>query len=178
MMSRHPAPAARSAAAALLIMVAASPALPAQAPLSAPGMKSPSTAFLLSLGATAVPIIMLRNDQGSSAGLFVFAVLAGPALGHFYAGQPGRAVAGVAIRAGILVLTAAAAQGGCSNEDFICIPPAVVMGGLAELAAMAVDIATAPSSAHKTNQMRAAMFITPLPGGEHARLGIGMRMVF
>jgi hypothetical protein len=166
-----------------LLLSAAAVQLAAQSTVAAmPSVKSPGTAFMLSFAATAIPfaIAAKTGDGGASAGgLVLFSMIVGPSIGHFYAGQSGRAFAGIGVRVGILALTAgAAAQSGGCNGDFICIPPAVIIGGLAEGVAMIADIVTAPHSANLTNEKRVMAYLTPLPAGAdgHGRLGIGMQL--
>ena len=75
--------------------------------------KSPGTAFALSLGATAAPMaagFALKNDAGAIAVLS--GVVLGPRAGHFYAGQPGRALGTMALR-GAGTTVALAALVGC-----------------------------------------------------------------
>lgn len=139
--------------------------------------KSAATAFALSLAGTAVPLIIERGKAHPDAGVIAIAILAGPAIGHLYAGQGERASAGLAIRGAILGFTAlGAAGGGCANGPWICIPPAVIAGVIAEGVAMIVDIVAAPSSARKWNRGQVEAFLTPLPGREHTRVGVGLKM--
>ena len=66
---------------------------------SAPQRKSPTTAFFLSFGSTAVP--MLGGVAiGNSAGGYVFlsGLVIGPSVGQVYAGRTGRALATAALR--------------------------------------------------------------------------------
>jgi len=169
----------RPTAVTLLFLVGLLTPLPAQRD-SLVGTKSPSTALALSLGATALPYVVnaMANRHGGSGSteLAMFAILAGPAVGHFYAGQPNRALTGMVVRAGLLGATALLAQGDC--EGFLCIPPGVIIGGLALTAAMIVDIAAAPGSARKFNSKHARVAIVPLQDGPHTRLGVGMQVRF
>ena len=84
---------------------------PPSPPVRSP--KSPGTAFALSLGATAAPMaagFALKNDAGAIAVLS--GVVLGPSAGHFYAGQPGRALGTMALR-GAGTTVALAALVGC-----------------------------------------------------------------
>ena len=65
-----------------------------------PSRRSPGTAFALSLGLTAIPVgagLAIGNDTGGW--MFLSGVVIGPSMGHFYAGQPGRALGTTALRA-------------------------------------------------------------------------------
>src|SRR5689334_4211896 len=59
--------------------------------------KSGSTAFLWSFAGTAVPWVVAFGSSAelgaAPAALVTVGMLAGPSLGHFYAGRPGRALA-------------------------------------------------------------------------------------
>lgn len=66
-----------------------------------PAQKSPSTAFWLSFTTTTVPVAAGLAAQDAAGGvLFLSGLVIGPSVGHFYAGQVGRALGPLAIRAG------------------------------------------------------------------------------
>jgi hypothetical protein len=158
--------------------------LPAQQPVPpVPEIKSPVVAFMFSLAGSVVPLALIRDNSDSGPGLALLSVLLGPALGHLYAGEPGRAFAGVGVRAGIALLTALTARGasgGCFESDDICFPATLVVGAIAEGVAMVVDIVTAPHSAslYNARAKRVGVYLSPLPAGAdgHGRLGIGMQV--
>jgi len=63
--------------------------------------KSPSTALLLSLGSTTVPMgsgVLMSTSAG--AWVFLSGIVVGPSVGHFYAGQTARGLGTAALRAG------------------------------------------------------------------------------
>lgn len=140
--------------------------------------KSPGTAFLLSLSATAIPLLIANSVDGTAEAFTMVAIFTGPAAGHFYAGKPRRAMVGLGIRAGLIALTAAAAQAECQSSSFICIPPAAAIGGLAVLTSMVGDIVTAPASARHFNEEHFGVAIVPLQNGPEKRLGVGIRATF
>src|SRR5579872_6134694 len=98
----------RMIAATELLLSAAAAQLSAQSTVAAmPSVKSPSTAFMLSLAATAIPFAIAAktgNGGASSGELVLFSMIIGPSIGHFYASQSGRAFAGIGVRVGILAL--------------------------------------------------------------------------
>ena len=163
----------------LLLLIASS--LPAQSDSVVP-QKSPETALALSLGATAIPFVLASaNSRGSFAkspvvGAFAFFI--GPALGHFYAGQSGRALGGMAIRFGLAASTAFLASQNCTNstDEWFCASPALVIGGIAIMAAIVVDIVAAPGSARKYNEQHPRLAIVPLNNGPETRIGVGVRL--
>ena len=67
--------------------------------------RSPATAGLLSLGATAVPLAVgvaaFEEDSFLAFWTGVGGLVLGPSAGHFYAGRPGRALGGIGLRAGL-----------------------------------------------------------------------------
>jgi len=136
------------------------------------GMKSESTATLLSFVGTAIPItlgFMLSSSDGgdSTAGLllFTYGMYFGPATGYWYAGASGRAWEGVGIRVGItlagtLAMAAVCSGGGCDifGDDDAMAAAGVV--GLVTLAATAYsmirDIAGADNQVRRHNEELAA----------------------
>jgi hypothetical protein len=177
----------RSTAIALLLLAGIPAYLPAQRD-SVTHDKSPGTALALSLGATTVPYLFAAianrgNDDGGNevSDLLVLALFAGPAVGHFYAGQPGRGLTGVGVRIGITgamaLLGPSGALGDCRNQ-WVCLPPGLVIGALAVMASAIVDIAAAPGSARKTNAERAHLVLVPLRDGPRSQLGVGMQLRF
>ncbi len=177
----------RSAGIALLLLASVLIRLPAQRDSSTHD-KSPGTALALSLGATTLPYLFAtmgsrNNYDGGNQGsdLLVLALFAGPAVGHFYAGQPGRGLTGVGVCLGLtgamVLLAQSDALGDCGSE-WICIPPGLVFGAVAILTSAVVDIAAAPGSARKTNAEHAHVALVPLRDGPRTRLGVGMQLKF
>ena len=67
---------------------------------AAPARKSPGTAFVLSLTSTAAPILLgaaIQDDAG--AVLVLSGLIVGPSVGHLYAGQVGRGLGTIGLRA-------------------------------------------------------------------------------
>ena len=130
---------------------------------AAPGVKSESKALLYSLAGTVVPVgagIAMAGsnadgaDDGAAAAVFCAGLIAGPSLGHFYAGRPKRALIGVGIRT-VCVLGMAIAVGN-SLADFSgdnSTSNDVLAGASLLLCAGSAiyDIADAPQSARKHN---------------------------
>lgn len=124
-----------------------------------PGMKSETTALLLSLLGTVVPMAMSApfvhggsSEEGSDTADFVFlgALVLGPSLGHFYAGRPLRALAGIGVRTACLFATAAGLALSWDSES--TGGAALLVGGLIIGGAAAVwDIIGAPQSARVHN---------------------------
>jgi hypothetical protein len=68
---------------------------------AAPGQRSPTTAGLLSLAATGIPIAAgLAIQGGTGESLFFGGLIVGPSVGQFYAGAAGRGTATMLLRAG------------------------------------------------------------------------------
>lgn len=142
------------------------------------GMKSESTATLLSFAGTAIPItlgMVLANSGdggGSTAGLLLFSygMYFGPATGYWYAGASGAAWEGVGTRVGItlagtLAMAAVCSGGGCDifGDDSAMAAAGVV--GLLTLAATAYsmirDIAGADGQVRRYNAEVAASQESP-----------------
>ena len=117
------------------------------------GLKSESTATLLSFAGTAVPITLglVLANSGDSGGalpgllLFSYGMYFGPATGYWYAGASGAAWEGVGTRVGItlvgtLAMAAVCSGGGCEifGDDSAMALAGVV--GLVTLAATAYSM--------------------------------------
>ena len=77
-----------------------------------PPRKSPATATSLSFGFTAIPIaIAFAMKSEGSAYPFLAGAIVGPSVGHLYAGQTGRGLATIALRAGATVVGISAIAG-------------------------------------------------------------------
>lgn len=125
-----------------------------------PGRRSEGRAFALSLGATLVPLLA---GSGQDNGFLAFTgVMIGPAAGHFYAGQPRRALGGILVRAATFTLLAAS----LNNSDRWYDQTGIAMAGAILLVAeAAVDVVAAPMSARRTNERerRARAMTSPSP---------------
>jgi len=126
-----------------------------------PGIKSGKTALLTSLLGTAVPIAasapFIWEKSGTSlakasAVVGTGAILLGPSLGHFYAERPGRAFAGIGIRAlgsaAVVVgsLGGITEAGSTSGQEALAVIGCIVVG-----ASVIYDIVEAPHSARIHN---------------------------
>jgi hypothetical protein len=151
--------------------------LTSASPTSTEHEKSGRTAFLSSflttavLGTAAVLVKTNTGDQdhqsaiGTTTALGIAAYLAGPSIGHFYAGRSGRAWAGIGVRGLIgLGFTAAAAStiDEDSNNDQDALLGALLIAGAG---AMVFDIVTAPHSAQVHNEKVRRMSIAPASVG-------------
>jgi hypothetical protein len=151
--------------------------------------KSERTALRWSLASTVLPVAMGgaltaiyllagESQGGEMIGLYpaVAGVLGGPAVGHFYAGRPLRALGGIGIRSGILAAAFVAAIAECI-EDCTAAEErnAAVLfslgAGLAAASAI-VDIAAAPASARHYNQRLRRVAITPWAAPSPGRFGV------
>ena len=151
----------------------------------APGLKSSKTALLLSFLGTAAPLAaslpFIWESSGTSlahttAVIGVGAVVIGPSLGHFYAGRPGRAFAGIGLRvlagAGVAIAgLGSGAEGGATSGQAAL----GVAGGIVGAASVIWDIASAPHSARVHNeQARHGLTLTDVRLTDDSR-GIGLR---
>ena len=139
-----------------------------------PGLKSGTTALLLSFLGTAVPAaigasqVWESQDNGDwDVVMLVGALVLGPSMGHFYAGRPGPAFVGIGIRmvagAGVaLALVETGLEDSSSGYEALGVVGAVIAG-----ASLVWDIARAPHSARvyndKLRQERMTIGMT-LPG--------------
>jgi len=98
-----------------------------------PGFKSGTTALVWSLLGTLVPIgvgVVASSTAGEASDnplpgfLILGGMLVGPALGHFYAGRSGHALAGIGIR----TVTLAAFLGGAAASWNGVTPPGTALG--------------------------------------------------
>ena len=133
------------------LVMSLAPGLDAQArpelptPETGPGFKSGTTALMWSLLGTLVPIgvgVVASSTAGEASDnplpgfLILGGMLVGPALGHFYAGRSGHALAGIGIRTLTLAAFlggAAASWNGDSGGDALLL--AGLVAGLALLVA-------------------------------------------
>ena len=147
-----------------------------------PGFKSGTTALMWSLLGTLVPIgvgVVASSTAGEASDnplpgfLILGGMLVGPALGHFYAGRSGHALAGIGIR----TVTLAALLGGvAASWDNNSGGNALFLAGLvASATSVAWDIVRAPHSAEVHNRTiqpgRVSMVVSPLHNAAGVRLG-------
>lgn len=146
--------------------------------------KSPALALGLSVGGTAVPLLLsaaVKDDPDHST-LAALGVTFGPSLGNYYAEHPARARRGLKIRgigAGItgtgLVLSVAAVFGSETARD---VARGTIGVGLGTVAVGAVyDIATAPLSAveyNETHDLKAQ--VRPAVGARGEQVGLALEV--
>lgn len=142
------------------------------------GMKSGSTAFLLSFLGTAVPIgsavlAASRAQDGSAGALILGGYMLGPSLGHFYAGRPGRAFAGIGIRTIALIGLGAAIVATWNNDNSAGDALGGASVALGTIFALA-DIVDASRSARLHNEKvpRNRLTITPAAIGSMRAPGL------
>jgi hypothetical protein len=162
-----------------LLQVAAPRTAEAQIPAeeTAPGLKSGSAAFLWSFLGTVVPAGVAIASKTESSGatswpVILGAFVLGPSLGHFYADRPGRAFAGIGIRALAVVglgAGVATALNGSGGEGLAYA--SLALGG----AVAAWDIIAAPHSAQVHNESirpgRIAIALTPALNAPGVQIG-------
>jgi len=146
-----------------------------------PGLKSGTAAFLYSFVGTAVPValgaaVVAGSDAGGSgsgvgvgAAVLLGGLVIGPSLGQFYSGRPSQAWTGIGIRslASVVILAAAVqglGEGGGNGNEEAQGTAGLALGG----ASLALDILTAPHSAHFHNgelrPHRVGMMAIPVGG--------------
>ena len=149
------------AAAALSLVTFPATGWGAEDSVPTPGAKNGNTAFAYSLFGTALPcvassIYISRDGEASeaAAGLPVLAAyLAGPSLGHFYAGRPKRALVGIGIRSAAAIGFAVGL--GIEDEKHYDAPSAntlMLVSVLVGLSSVVVDVFDAPRSARIHNE--------------------------
>lgn len=131
-------------------------------------LKSEGLAFTMSLAASTIPVVMggaflsersgneVRVNGRLALSLASTGIILGPSTGHFYAGQTGRGIKGVAIRSGILAGTIGiaymATTGGHSDVKDLIAYGAFIIGGIISSLHGIYDICTTPSSVRKYNE--------------------------
>ena len=134
------------------------------------GPKSPGAAARLSLLCTLVPLFMgpSLSDQGGAVGAIgktatVASVLLGPSVGYFYGGCSGRAIKGIAIRAGLAGIAAIAASQaewpsmdlfGTGGDQGNAAASIAVMAGCAILVDVVIDLLQVSRTVRRENDRR------------------------
>lgn len=118
--------------------------------------KSETTALLLSLGATVIPIgIGWKMGFENNLYLIGFGVIIGPSTGHFYAEQWGHGWKSAGLRAGIMAVPVALLTWADISQDLrkLGIGLLTLIPAAGSLAFLTIyDIGTAPSSVRKYNE--------------------------
>jgi hypothetical protein len=157
--------------------------------------KSPATALMLSLLSTGVGVGLIAGageDAGGLAGVGALLVFVGPNLGHFYAGEAGRGLTHIGVRAGaagaMFVGAAWTLFDSCSwglyGEESHCDGPPpgaarLIGGAVVGSASVIYSIYDAPRAARRANdRSRSRQFMfTPAPvAGPHGTSGLGLHL--
>lgn len=146
---------------------------PAPAPVDDSGDKSPGVALGLSLLGTAAGyatfVAAIDSEQEGLVWLGLGGMVVGPSLGHFYAGESGRALGHSLIRVGALgtMFTGAVVMVvDCWDEEDDCgaAGPVLIVGGaLLGVGSTLYSIVDAPAAANRHNQERRRLVLTPAP---------------
>ena len=127
--------------------------------------KSPSNAFLLSVGSTMIPILIGINKEDIL--LVATGSLIGPSIGNFYAGDTRRGISGILLRGGGMLMTTLgiamnfddATEVDDDEWEYGNDGEALIYGGLAVIGISAVwDIVMAPTSAREYNKKHGLSF--------------------
>jgi hypothetical protein len=154
----------------------------------APELKYGNTAFAYSLFGTALPavatsIIISREGEASAAaaGFPVLAgYLAGPSLGHFYAGRPKRALFGIGIRtAAAAAFTAGLAIEAEKGYDAPSANGLMLVSLMVGLSSVVVDVFDAPRSARIHNEgLETRLNVAPVAIGVAKAPGLRVDVTF
>lgn len=154
------------------------PGAVAHAQEGTPGLKSPQTALLLSFFGTAIPVgvgISLPDEEDAVLTFLTGAVI-GPSLGHIYAGRPGRAMGGIAVRTLAVVGIGAAFQmslnGSSGDGDVLGFTSLALGAGM-----VVYDIVGAPGSANAYNEALLAKRVSVMPALLGEERAPGFRVV-
>ncbi len=163
-------------------------------------LKSPGTAFRMSLAGTMVPFIgaMLLSGDGddeesprvAAAILGTTGMVLGPSLGYFYGGCSRRALTGIAVRAGLLAVTAIAASKAewptigvfGPGEEGNAAAGITILAAIALGVATVVDLSMVPGAVSRENdrRVRALAAVTPtlctLRGSRGVGVGFQVRL--
>jgi len=176
---------------AVTLLVAAPPAVARAEPVDQPSTANPTIALGLALAGTAAGATALYAATASDSAPIGLAgiglLVVGPSLGHFYAGEPGRAVRHAAVRTGAVAIIGAGLlvawsspcafgpenDDGCAHDHRNDIGVGLIASGAALGVASAVySIIDAPRAAHRPSTILAPAPIVG-PGGS-ATLGLAL----
>lgn len=156
-----------------------------------PEPKSLAMALQWSLYGTLVPVaaggglLIAKPNDPEAFGLaaVVGGLVIGPALGHFYAGRPGRAIAGVGLRTALGVGAAAVVISHSLCDAAVCRlsgtdATILVLGAVGLLASAAFDIARAPASARHYNATHGEISVIPWLSPQQGTIGLVVRASF
>jgi hypothetical protein len=140
----------------------------------------PASSTWLSLGATLVPaaagIAIGNNSSATGAGLVFGGMVVGPAAGYWSGHIGGKALSGLLIRTGGLVLMAAGSSSCFKNSyNSFCnngASAAVIGGALVVLGSAAYDIATVGKKVRANNGALARASVVPLFSPSERRVGV------
>jgi hypothetical protein len=153
--------------------------------------KSPAVALQWSLYGTLLPVaaggalLIDKPNDPEAFGLaaVVGGLVIGPALGHFYARRPGRALAGVGLRTALGVGVTAVVISHVLCDAAVCRlsgtdATILVLGAVGLLASAAFDIARAPASARHYNATHGEISVIPWLSPQQSTIGLIVRASF
>ncbi len=163
------------------------------------GLRSPGAAFRMSLAGTMVPFVgamLLSGDDEdesphtAATALGTIGMVLGPSLGYFYGGCSRRALTGIAVRAGLLAVTAIAASKAewptigvfGAGEEGNAAAGITVLAATALGVATVVDLVRVSGTVSRQNDRRvgAAAAVTPtvhtLRGSGGVGVGLQVRL--
>lgn len=150
-----------------------------------PGLKSKGTAYLWSLGATVVPLVIVSggNIDTDIYTSLPIAVIIGPSAGHCYAGNWGQGLWGAGIRLGVAAAGLGAAYALSESHSTISSGQAVVftIAGSIILGSMIYDYVTISRSVDEYNAAvlkGSSMQIMPHIDFKNHQYGISMKYFF
>ena len=185
---------------ALTVAISLTRAALAQAPGTAPPTparpavepaddKSPGVAMGLALGGTALPIAAFfaagDGDDGALVLVGLGALIIGPSMGHFYAGETQTGLVHAGVRAGSMGLMLAGAialldECGWEGESECNETPGTMMlvgGGILLVGSTIYSIIDAPLAAHRHNRRAARFSLMPAPvSGPDRSVGLGLHL--
>jgi hypothetical protein len=175
-------PTTATAAAVLLVALAADAhAEPSRSP------KDPTTATLVSVGATLVPIALGIASKNGTSGLILATagVVLGPSAGHWYAGEvgwTGLAIRGLGLAATALVIDdsfqCAIGDGGESGKN-CSLADGVLFGGVSLLIGGVIfDWLRVGDSARRANARSVQIAPTVISGPQSTGTGLGLSGAF
>ena len=136
--------------------------------------KSSSFGVGLGLSSLFVPLAMIATGSENAPLAAAYAWLVGPLPGLVYAGETGRGLKGIGVRAGIFASTALLAAGAGSATGDSNVAGAIALGGLiGTVISWGADIAAIPRAVRRSNSVG----ISPLVGDE-GQVGAQVRLLW
>jgi hypothetical protein len=136
--------------------------------------KSSSFGVGLGLSSLFVPLAMIATGSESAPLAAAYVWLVGPLPGLVYAGETGRGLKGVGVRAGIFASTVLLVAGAASNTGDSRVAGAIAVGGiLGTVISWGADIAAIPGAVRRSNSVG----ISPMVGAE-GRVGAQVQLLW